>query len=172
MPSAYPSGLDSLATSHVDNVSEIIHALAINDNADAINKIEAELGTLPKGRYASVKARLNNLEYPTLNAQVGTTYTLVLGDAGDIVSMNNAATNTLTVPPNASVAFPYPGDGGTNGATQVTIRQAGAGQTTIAAGAGVTLVSRGSVFRTAGQYAYAMLTKVAINTWELNGDIA
>ena len=38
--------------------------------------------------------------------QTGTAYTLVLADAFKLVAMNNAAANTLTVPPNSSVAFP------------------------------------------------------------------
>ena len=33
-------------------------------------------------------------------------YTLVLGDAGKSVEMNNASARTITVPPNSSVAFP------------------------------------------------------------------
>lgn len=174
MASSYPSGLDAFSTTHQDNVGEVIHASFINDLDDAVNKIEAELGTLPKGGYSSVKLRLNNIESPALNAQTGTAYTLALGDASDIVSMNNAAANTVTIPPNSSVAFPYPGDGGTNGATQITIRQAGSGTTAIAPGTGVTLLARGLTSGTlhmAGQYAYATLTKVAINTWELSGDI-
>jgi len=100
----------------------------------------------------------------TINAQVGAAYTLVLADHGKIVSMNNAGANTVTIPPNSSVAFPV-------GAT-ITLRQAGAGQTTIAPGAGVTLNSRGAAFKLAGQYAYATLVKVAADTWELSGDIS
>lgn len=174
MASSYPSGLDTFSTAHVDNVNEVIRAAFINDLDDAVNKIEAELGTLPKGAYGSVKLRFNNIEYPTLNAQTGTSYTLVLADAGDIISMNNSAANNVNLPTNASVAFPYPGDGSTNGCTQITFRQAGAGSTAIVPAAGVTLLARGLTTGTmhlAGQYAYATATKVAINTWELAGDI-
>src|SRR5689334_11950484 len=56
-----------------------------------------------------------------VNAQTGTTYTLVLGDAGKVVEMNNAASNTLTVPPNSSVAFPVN--------TVIEVFQLGAGAT-------------------------------------------
>ena len=42
-----------------------------------------------------------------VNAQTGTTYTLVIGDAYlEGVRMTNASANTLTIPPNADVAFP------------------------------------------------------------------
>src|SRR5690606_37726486 len=40
------------------------------------------------------------------NVQTGTAYTLVLADAFTMVAMDNAAANTLTVPPNSAVAFP------------------------------------------------------------------
>lgn len=62
MPSTYPTSLDSLSTSHVDSTGEIIHASTINDIADAVDKIEAELGLLPKGTDASVRARLDRLD--------------------------------------------------------------------------------------------------------------
>lgn len=174
MASSYPGGLDAFSTSHQDNVGEIVHASIVNDLDDAVNKIEAELGTLPKGNYTSAKARLNNVEFPFMNGQAGTAYTLTINDISDVVSMTNASPNTVTIPTNTAVAFPYPGDGGVNGCTQITIRQGGSGLTAIAPQSGVTLQARGLTSGTmhlAGQFAYATLTKVAINTWELSGDI-
>ena len=91
-------------------------------------------------------------------------YTLVLTDAGKIVVMNKATANTLTVPPNSSVAF------GTN--TRIDLLQYGAGQTTIAAGAGVTIYSSGSKLKLTGQYSGASLWKQGTDTWVLIGDIA
>lgn len=98
------------------------------------------------------------------NAQTGTSYTLVLTDAGKMVTMTNASANTLTVPPNADVAFP------TN--TRIDVLQYGAGQTTIAAGLGVTIYSSGSKLKVTGQYSGATLWKKATNTWVLVGDIS
>jgi hypothetical protein len=165
MTSAYPASLDSFATTRVDATPMVTTHAADHDNAnDAINKIEAELGVLPKGVYADVTTRLAAIETPTINAQTGTTYTLVLADASKIVSMSNAAGNTLTIPLNATAAFPV--------GTQITLRQAGAGQTTVAVTGGGTLMSRGSAFKLAGQYAYATLTKVGTDAWELAGDIS
>lgn len=93
-----------------------------------------------------------------LNTQTGTTYTLVLADAGAIVEMNNASANTLTIPPNSSIAFPL--------VTTIDITQIGAGLTSIAAGAGVTikgeLVSR-------GQYDGFSLYQRATDDWVLTG---
>jgi hypothetical protein len=99
-----------------------------------------------------------------LNAQTGTTYTLVLGDDGDLVTCDNASSIALTVPPNSSVAF---GIG-----TQVNIMQLGAGQVTITAGSGVTLRSEGSKLKTKGQYAVATCCKIATDTWVVVGNLS
>ena len=90
-------------------------------------------------------------------------YTLVLGDAGKLVTVSNASANNLTVPPNSSVAFPT--------GTRIDVIQKGAGQTTIVAGAGVTLNSKGSALKLSGQYAGASLIKYASDTWFVVGDL-
>lgn len=90
-------------------------------------------------------------------------YTLVLGDAGKMVTMTNASANNLTVPPNSSVAFPVN--------TRIDIIQYGAGQTTVVAGSGVTVLSSGSKLKFTGQYSGASLWKKATDTWVLVGDL-
>lgn len=109
---------------------------------------------------AHVKATVSSVPE---NAQTGTTYTLVLADAGKMVSLANAAAITLTVPPNSSVAFPV--------GTRIDLLQYGAGQVTVAAGAGVTLYSRAARLKIAGQYGGATLWKKATDTWLLLGDL-
>lgn len=99
----------------------------------------------------------------SINAQTGTTYTLVLSDAEKYITLSNAGTITLTVPPNSSVAFPV--------GTRIEIEQTGAGAVTVAAGSGVTVNSRGSDLTLAGQYAVAVLVKRATDTWTLTGDL-
>jgi hypothetical protein len=91
-------------------------------------------------------------------------YTLVLADAGKMVTMTNASANNLTVPPNSSVAFPVN--------SRIDLIQYGAGQTTIVAGAGVTIFSSGSKLKLTGQYSGASLWKKATDTWVLVGDIS
>lgn len=91
-------------------------------------------------------------------------YTLVLTDAGKMVTMTNASANNLTVPPNSSVAFPVN--------TRIDVIQYGAGQTTFVAGAGVTIYSSGSKLKLTGQYSGASLWKKATDTWVLVGDIS
>ena len=105
--------------------------------------------------------------YPSTNAQTGSTYTLALSDAGKYVEMNNASSNTLTVPLNASVAFPI--------GSEITIIQTGSGTTTISPAGGVTVnyySLTGSATRTIkAQWAAATLIKRAENTWVLIGNL-
>lgn len=97
-----------------------------------------------------------------LNQQTGTTYTLILSDADKLITMNNAAAITLTVPTNASVAF-------ING-TRIEVTQLGTGQVTVA-GAGVTFNSTPGL-KISARYGVIRLTKIAINTWLVDGDLA
>jgi len=80
------------------------------------------------------------------NTQTGTTYTLVIGDVGEYVTLNNASPITLTVPASVFSA----GD-------TVNVIQLGAGQVTLSAGVGATLNSQGSKLKLTGQYAAATI---------------
>jgi hypothetical protein len=97
------------------------------------------------------------------NTQTGTTYALAIGDASKSVEMNNAAANTLTVPPNSSVAFPV--------GTVIEVCQLGAGQTTIAAGSGVSIKSPGGKLKLTEQFSSGSLRKRGTDEWVLTGDI-
>jgi len=88
-----------------------------------------------------------------LNDQTGTSYTLVLTDAGKTVTLNNAAAVTLTVPTNASVAYET--------GTCIYFTNKGAGAVTIAAAGGVTLNNNQPV----SQYSSGMLQKLDTDTW-------
>lgn len=97
---------------------------------------------------------------PAINAQTGTSYTAVITDR--IVTMTNAAANAFTVPPNSDVAFPV-------GST-LEVWQGGAGQTTIAAGAGVTIKKGASdTLKLLEQEAGCSLRKTDTDTWRLVG---
>jgi 2-keto-4-pentenoate hydratase len=99
----------------------------------------------------------------TINAQTGTAYTLVLGDAGAFVTMTNAAASTLTIPPNSAVAFPV--------STFLEGAQLGAGQVTITAGVGVT-VNAAPGLKVAAQFGTFGLLKVATDTWLAYGRLS
>lgn len=98
----------------------------------------------------------------TISSKTGTTYTFTLADAGTVVEGSNAAAQTFTVPPNSTAGFSIGSD--------IEIVQMGAGQITIAAGAGVTIRSRGAALKSAGQYAVLSLRKRATDEWVLTGD--
>lgn len=93
-----------------------------------------------------------------------TARTLAISDAGKYISFTNAGATTLTVPLNATVAFPIGG--------QVTFEQAGAGTVTVDPAMGVTVNAVGAATDTSGQYAVAGLIKVDTDTWTLFGSIA
>jgi hypothetical protein len=95
----------------------------------------------------------------TTNRQTAS-YTLVLSDADKLVEMNVATANNLTVP--ASVF---------SAGTQILLAQYGAGQTTIVAGAGVTIRSNGGKLKLNVQYSGATLIFLSGTEAYLFGDI-
>ena len=99
-----------------------------------------------------------------INAQTGTSYTLVAGDLNDLVTLSNAASITLTVPPSVFSAN-----------DTINIAQVGAGQVTLAQGAGVTINSNGATStapKLRVQYSSASIICTASNTFLVVGDIA
>jgi hypothetical protein len=98
------------------------------------------------------------------NAQTGTTYTFVLADAGKMVTSSNGSAQTVTVPPNSSVAFDV--------GTQIIVQNIGSANATLAQGAGVTINSKDSNKEIDGQFAAATLIKTATDAWSLIGALA
>lgn len=85
-------------------------------------------------------------------------YTTVAGDAGNTINSTGSAitvtiSNTLTA------------------AQRIDFVQTGAGQITFAAGAGVTLTSKGSKLKTAGQYSGVTVLCLASGSYLLVGDL-
>jgi hypothetical protein len=151
---------DSVTTAKILDAN--VTAAKLASNAVETAKIADNAVTQAKLADRTVgSAELDNL---TLNAQTGTTYTLVLTDAHKMVTLSNASAITATIPPNSSVAFDV-GD-------QVNLMQLGAGQVTVAAGSGVTLRSAGSLVKTSAQYAVATALKIASDEWVLIGNLA
>lgn len=96
-------------------------------------------------------------------------YTAVLANNGQVVTMSNASANTFSIPTNASVAFPI--------GTQINVLQIGAGQTTIQAvtSGTTTVLSTGATAaapKLRVQYSMATCIKAATDTWYVVGDIA
>jgi hypothetical protein len=99
-----------------------------------------------------------------LNAQTGTTYTLVAADSGKLVTSSNASAVVITIPPSVFAA-----------GEQINVQSIGAGLTSFVAGVGVTVTSTGAtsaapVLR--AQYSAATIICTASNTFTVIGDLS
>ena len=103
-----------------------------------------------------------SLSSVAINAQTGTTYTLVLADAGKLVTLDNTSAITLTVPTNASVAFPI--------GTVIDICRKNTGTVTLSSSA--TINSADGDMKLRVRYSCATLTKIGTDEWLLAGDIS
>jgi hypothetical protein len=103
--------------------------------------------------------RLTALETPTASVKTAS-YTLVLADIGKVIEFNSASATTLTVPLNASVAFPI--------GTLIEVFQVGTGSVTI--GGSATLRSPAGLILRA-QYSTVALRKRGTDEWVVSGDV-
>ena len=100
----------------------------------------------------------------SFNAQTGTTYTLVAGDAvNTLVTTSNASAVTVTIPAGVFVA-----------GNQINVQSIGVGQTTISGGS-VTITSTGATSaapKLRARYSAATIICTASNVFTVIGDIA
>ena len=99
-----------------------------------------------------------------LNAQTGTTYTLVAADSGKLVTSSNASAVTITIPPAVFAA-----------GEQINVQSIGAGITTFAAGVGVTITSTGATAAAPNlraQYSACTIICTASNVFTVIGDLS
>lgn len=156
------------------NNEEIVFITAASSNTFTITRGRAGTTAVSHSSGATVKHVLTSDDLNAFesglnqtlpfNAQTGTTYTVALTDAGDVVTLTNGSAITVTVPLNSSVAFPI--------GTQITLAQMGAGKVTVAGAVGVTVYSADSFLSLRTQYSSGTLIKTATNTWLLIGDLA
>lgn len=104
----------------------------------------------------------------TINAQTGTTYTFVAADSfNTVVTLANASAIAVTIPTNATTAFPV--------GTVLNFAQTGAGQVTVSGASGVTITSVGATAatpKTRVQYSAGSAIQTSANNWLVIGDIA
>lgn len=141
-----------------------------------VSQVTAEAGTSATARQwtpqrvaQAIAALAPSAASPqSINAQTGTTYTLVLADAANphkLVTLDNGAAITVTLPSDASVAIPV--------GSFVEFMTLGGGQVTVVAGAGVNpLQVSGLTAKSRAQYSRFGAQKVAANTWSVFGDLA
>lgn len=99
-----------------------------------------------------------------LNAQTGTTYTLVAADSGKLVTTSNASAVTVTIPPSVFAA-----------GEQINVQSIGAGITSFAAGAGVTITSTGATSAAPNlraQFSACTIICTASNVFTVIGDLS
>jgi len=106
-------------------------------------------------KWAAVPTVSLNL---TLNAQTGTTYTLVSGDVNKLVTLNNSSAITVTIP-----------NGVFSTGNQINIQQIGAGQVTIANDGTTSFTGTGTKLR--AQYSAATIICTGTNTFTVVGDL-
>jgi hypothetical protein len=99
-----------------------------------------------------------------LNAQTGTTYTLVAADSGKLVTSSNASAVVITIPPSIFAA-----------GEQINVQSIGAGLTSFVAGSGVTVTSTGATSAAPilrAQFSACTIICTASDTFTVIGDIA
>ena len=99
----------------------------------------------------------------TINAQIGTTYTIAISDELRLITCDNASPITITIDTNANIAMPV--------GARVDILQKGAGKVTFSGSVGVTINSKGGNKSIGGQYVAVSIIQYATDYWFLIGDI-
>ena len=98
-----------------------------------------------------------------LNAQTGTTYAPVVADENTMVTLSNAAAITVTLPSNATQAFPI--------GAEVDFLWLGVGQPTFVAGSGAT-VNATPGLKLRGRYSACTAKKIGTDAFVIIGDLA
>jgi len=143
-----------------DTTPQLGGNLDVNGN-DIVSVSNGDIDIIPNG---SGRTRITNIEAPLqTNTQTGTSYTAVLDDAEKMITLNNAAAITVTIPANASVAYPV--------GTKLNFMQLGAGQVTVAITSDTLNVESTLTLLLVGQYAVATAFKVTATTWVLFGNL-
>jgi hypothetical protein len=138
---------------------------AASNLGDVANIVTARANlAVSYGTTAATVAQGNDARFVTVptTTQAGTSYTLVLADAGTAVEFTNGSAVTVTVPENSDVAFVI--------GTVIELVRYGAGQVTITPASGVTIRTASSS-TTRAQYSVVSLRKRGSDEWILSGDL-
>ena len=128
------SAIATLTNKTIDADSNTISNIDNNEikASAAIDTTKLADGTVTNTEFQYINSVTSNVQDQidskasltrNINAQTGTSYTLVLSDEGKLVTLTSATAVTLTIPTNASVAFPI--------GTQIDLSQDGAGAVTV-----------------------------------------
>jgi hypothetical protein len=100
----------------------------------------------------------------SIRAHTGTSDTLVLTDAGQLVTSSNAAVVSQFIPSNATVPFEV--------GSVVQVTQLGTGQVSLLILSDALRIPSGFTYKLRGQYSTATVTKIAPTVWLAAGDLA
>jgi hypothetical protein len=168
---AYQTG--SIAISNVTGLGTGVETfLATPSSANLRTAVTDETGTGSLVFATSPTITTPTLDDPKINLAFDAetaSYTAVLANNGQVVTMNNASANTFSIPTNASVAFPI--------GTQINVLQIGAGQTTIqAVTSGTTTIQSTGASAAApklrARYSAATCLKAGTDLWYVFGDVS
>lgn len=160
------ANFDSGAINTEDIANSAVTAVKIATGAVTTNKIAASIALTTPNIGAATGASLNCtnavIDHPATNVRTSN-YTLVLGDDGIIIETNSTSAIIISVPLEATVAFPI--------GTKITIIRANTGAASVAGVSGVT-VNATPGLNLRAQWSAATLLKRAANTWILMGDLS
>jgi hypothetical protein len=120
-------------------------------------------GATVRDAYTIVNDNFTLREVLLINAQVGVAYGPLITDANGMITMDNAGANIITIPANASVAYPI--------GTQLHFMQLGAGQTTIAITSDTLNVAATQALTLREQFVPATAYKDTATSWTLFGNL-
>jgi len=137
----------------------------IQDDGDPTKQIAFQASGITAGQTRSIIMPDEQVElawftkYKGQNNQTGTTYNIVLADAGKILDLSNAGAISLVIPSNAAIPFPID--------TLIDVCQYGAGQITV----GITSDTVRGNLKSPGQYKFLTLWKRNTTEWVVIGGV-
>ena len=144
------------ATTKKVTVANLVAAAPVQSVAGRTGTVTVDAGDLTDGDFGGTAILGFDA---TLNDQTGTAYTLLAGDNGKVVVLNNGSAITVTVPSGLGAGF------------NCSFVQKGAGQVSFSA-SGTTINNRQSHTKINAQYGVASLVAYADNVFVLAGDTA
>jgi hypothetical protein len=121
------------------------------------------LSTNGTGTLSWATASGGGASYSAVRTQSGTSYTLVLGDAGDYIQTTSTTAVTITVPNQVTVTWAAD--------TEIYFEQNNTGQITFVGASGVTINSS-ETLKSFARYSVVALKRVASDVWTLTGERA
>jgi len=154
----------AIAAAKAEAIAEVTAVIDGAPNAlNTLNELAEALGDDANFASTMTTSLAAKVDSYTPITQKTASYTLsTLDHRDDLIEMGSASALTLTIPTNATIAYPV--------GTSFDVLQTGAGQVTIAGAAGVTVnATPGLKLRT--QWSSATVFKRAENTWVVYGDL-